>query len=143
MQHTIERLFVYGSLAPGESNEDQLKGLSGTWIPATVTGTVFLQVDGPARGYPAVVLDEDGGTVEGLIFSSGALARHWPRLDAFEGSAYRRVLTSARIRDGSMAEVYIYESNRSRPKRRSYRNDQDLQSQLSLRQRSVRSRRAR
>lgn len=34
----IERLFVYGSLAPGRPNEHILAAIPGTWEPASVSG---------------------------------------------------------------------------------------------------------
>ena len=35
------RLFVYGTLAPGRSNADVLADVPGVWEPATVTGTLL------------------------------------------------------------------------------------------------------
>ena len=48
-----ERLFVYGSLAPGESNAHVLAGIDGTWEPATVTGTLHPEGWGATLGFPA------------------------------------------------------------------------------------------
>jgi gamma-glutamylcyclotransferase (GGCT)/AIG2-like uncharacterized protein YtfP len=36
----IERLFVYGTLAPGRPNEHVLSEIGGTWEAAIVTGTL-------------------------------------------------------------------------------------------------------
>lgn len=33
-----ERLFVYGTLAPGKPNEHVLAGLTGDWVAASVKG---------------------------------------------------------------------------------------------------------
>ena len=70
-----------------------LAPIPGAWEPATVTGTLLPEGWGAAAGYPGIVLDEHGADVAGFLFSSDALAEHWPRLDAFEGDGYERVLT--------------------------------------------------
>lgn len=107
--YRIRRLFVYGSLAPGEAHEAQLKDVPGCWRPASVRGTLIRQTPGAAGGYPGIVLDERGGYVDGLLFSSDQLPRHWSRLDEFEGTEYARVLTLARLPDGAVVETWIYE----------------------------------
>jgi gamma-glutamylcyclotransferase (GGCT)/AIG2-like uncharacterized protein YtfP len=106
------RLFVYGTLAPGRANAHLLADVAGTWEPATVRGRLFPEGWGAARGYPGIVLDEAGEEVDGLVFTSDVLAEHWPRLDEFEGEGYRRVLTTARLRDGDLVPVYIYRLSR-------------------------------
>lgn len=103
-----ERLFVYGTLAPGRPNEHILADVPGEWEPATVTGTLLQEGWGAAAGYPGIVLDENGGEVHGLIFSSDHLGEHWPRLDEFEGECYERVLTNAKRKDGSVVGAFIY-----------------------------------
>jgi gamma-glutamylcyclotransferase (GGCT)/AIG2-like uncharacterized protein YtfP len=104
----INRLFVYGTLAPGRPNEHVLANVPGEWEPATVIGTLLPEGWGAAAGYPGIVLDERGGEVEGFLFSSESLAQHWARLDEFEGEGYERVLISATLRDGTAVEAYIY-----------------------------------
>ena len=69
---------------------------------------MFQQGWGAALGYPGIVLDEHGGEVEGLLFSSESLAEHWARLDQFEGEGYERVLTTVKLEDGSSVDAYIY-----------------------------------
>ena len=104
----IERLFVYGTLAPGRPNAHVLAEVPGRWEPATVRGTLFLEVWGAAVGYPGIVLDELGGGVHGFIFSSEELSAHWARLDEFEGDGYERVVTSAKLGDGTVVKAHIY-----------------------------------
>ncbi len=104
----MHRLFVYGTLAPGKPNEHVLANIPGTWEPATVTGTLIAEGWGAAMGYPGIVLDERANEVPGLVFSSEHLAAHWPRIDEFEGEGYERVLTSAKLNDGRIVDVYIY-----------------------------------
>ena len=102
------RLFVYGTLAPGRPNQHVLAEVPGEWEPATVTGKLLQEGWGAAIGYPGIVLDEHGSEVPGLLFSSENLPEHWARLDAFEGEGYERVLTSARRKDGTTVDAYIY-----------------------------------
>jgi gamma-glutamylcyclotransferase (GGCT)/AIG2-like uncharacterized protein YtfP len=104
----IERLFVYGTLAPGRTNAHVLENVPGSWEPATVIGTLIPEGWGAAEGYPAIVLNEEGDEVEGLLFSSDVLAEHWARLDEFEGDGYERVMTKAKLRDGTMRQAHVY-----------------------------------
>lgn len=104
----IHRLFVYGTLAPGRPNDHVLADVPGRWQPATVTGSLRAEGWGAAVGYPGIVLDERGGDVHGFLFSSEALAEHWPRLDEFEGDGYARVVTPVTLGDGSTVDAYIY-----------------------------------
>lgn len=58
-----DRLFVYGTLAPGQANADQLAGLRGDWQPACVRGVVLPDGWGAAAGYPGLILDDAAGEV--------------------------------------------------------------------------------
>ncbi|HEY5803768.1 MAG TPA: gamma-glutamylcyclotransferase family protein [Lysobacter sp.] len=110
------RLFVYGTLAPGRPNAHVLADVPGIWEPATVRGTLFAQGWGAAIGFPGIVLDDSGDEVQGLVFSSEQLPDHWARLDEFEGDGYARVLTRARLQDGSVVDAFVYTlSDRSLP----------------------------
>jgi gamma-glutamylcyclotransferase (GGCT)/AIG2-like uncharacterized protein YtfP len=102
------RLFVYGTLAPGRSNADVLADVPGVWEPATVTGTLLPVGWGAAAGFPGLILDAHGTAVAGFLFSSDALARHWPRLDAFEGDGYVRVVITATRVDGTAVAACVY-----------------------------------
>ena len=104
----MERLFVYGTLAPGRPNEHVLTEIGGTWEAATVTGTLRQEGWGADMGYPGIDLDEQGDEIKGYVFSSEDLASHWKMLDEFEGQAYTRVLTNVKLPDNSTVEVYIY-----------------------------------
>ena len=104
----IERLFVYGTLAPGRPNEHILAGVPGQWLPATVRGHLRHEGWGAVAGYPGIVPDERGEAVSGLIFSSTELAAHWGRLDEFEGSEYRRMTVPALLDDGTVVQAQVY-----------------------------------
>jgi gamma-glutamylcyclotransferase (GGCT)/AIG2-like uncharacterized protein YtfP len=104
----IQRLFVYGTLAPGRPNAHILAPLAGAWQPATVRGHLQPQGWGTALGFPGIVLSAEGEEVSGLIFSAQELASFWPILDAFEGEQYERVLTDVTLPEGETLPAYIY-----------------------------------
>lgn len=102
------RLAVYGTLAPGRANHHQLAALKGQWRRGTVRGKLTDAGWGAALGYPGLVLDPSGPVVEVHLFESADLPDHWPRLDAFEGPGYRRVVTQVRTADGDVgACIYV------------------------------------
>lgn len=104
----INRLFVYGTLAPGESNEHFLKDLEGNWQKAYVNGKLYKEGIGPTLGYPALLLDENEKSVQGLLFHSEQLPSLWHTLDEFEGEGYIRVECNVRLEDNTTINVYIY-----------------------------------
>ena len=104
----IERLFVYGTLAPGGPNEHVLSEIGGSWEAARVIGSLRQKGWGAAMGYPGIDLDEHGDEVQGFLFSSEKLSDHWAKLDAFEGNSYERVLTVVKLRGNETVDAYIY-----------------------------------
>lgn len=106
-----DSLFVYGSLAPGESNEWVLADLQGQWQPAWVAGIRHANGLPTTEGFPVLILDNDAPQVEGLLFSSSDLADYWPQVDRFEGIAYKRVLTEVRLADSMTQQAYVYVLN--------------------------------
>jgi gamma-glutamylcyclotransferase (GGCT)/AIG2-like uncharacterized protein YtfP len=105
----VQRLFVYGSLAPGRPNEHVLAAIGGSWEVASATGTLRQEGWGACIGYPGIQLDEAGSEVRGFLFTSENLAEHWAALDKFEGESYQRVLTTVRLEDNTTVTAYIYE----------------------------------
>jgi gamma-glutamylcyclotransferase (GGCT)/AIG2-like uncharacterized protein YtfP len=105
---TDTRLVTYGTLSPGRTNHDQLAGLRGRWRQGTVRGKLFEAGWGAALGYPGLVLDPQGPVVEVHLLESPDLSDHWPRLDAFEGAGYRRVVTQVTTANGAL-DAWIYE----------------------------------
>lgn len=101
----VDRLAVYGTLAPGGSNHDVLADLAGTWRWGTLRGRRF---DDGWHGYPGVVLGGAGEVVVSVLTAAG-LARAWPRLDAFEGPGYTRVVTDVALDDGTVVQAHVYE----------------------------------
>ena len=107
MSETFHRLFVYGSLAPGRSNEHVLFPLQGRWQPAQVKGKLFEGGWGSALGYPGLKL-EYAETVNGWLFTSKDLPQHWQRLDEFEGESYERTTVSVILEDQTTVEAFVY-----------------------------------
>lgn len=102
------RLAVYGTLAPGRSNHGQLAGLVGAWSAGVVRGKLFQAGWGAVEGYPGLQLDDQGPEVAVQVFASQDLPAHWDRLDAFEGSEYRRVVTTVAGEGGAVrAHIYV------------------------------------
>ncbi|MDJ0498248.1 MAG: gamma-glutamylcyclotransferase [Acidimicrobiia bacterium] len=109
---SARRLAVYGSLAPGRPNHDQLAGLEGRWIEGTVRGELREEGWGAELGFPALVLDPAGSAISVRLFESPDLPAHWARLDAFEGSGYRRVATAVCTAEGELpASIYVLARN--------------------------------
>lgn len=104
----VERLATYGTLMPGRENHHQLEGLVGRWRAGHVRGRLVEAGWGAARGFPALVLEPDGAAVPVQVLESPELAAHWPRLDAFEGAEYERVVTVVETDDGPLeAAIYV------------------------------------
>ena len=104
----IERLFVYGTLAPGRPNEHVLREIEGSWESGTARGTLRQEGWGAEMGYPGIDLKEQGDEIPGFLFSSEKLSEHWAKLDEFEGEAYERVLTVVKLTNNRTVTAYIY-----------------------------------
>jgi gamma-glutamylcyclotransferase (GGCT)/AIG2-like uncharacterized protein YtfP len=107
-----ERLFVYGTLAPGRPNEHVLRNVIGTWEKGSVRGHLLAEGWGAGQGYPGIVLDPSAQLVEGFVLTSDQLSQEWKRLDAFEGVGYRRVLAQVQLEGGRFVQAFIYQLNR-------------------------------
>jgi len=104
----IDRLFVYGTLAPGGPNAHILADLSGTWEPAMVRGKLLERGWGADLGFPGLVVDELGVDVTGMLLRSPQLVAHWGRLDEFEGEGYERVAVPVTLLAGGSCVAYVY-----------------------------------
>ncbi|MEO1066201.1 MAG: gamma-glutamylcyclotransferase [Pseudomonadota bacterium] len=102
------RLAVYGTLAPGQINHDQLAHLSGCWTKGSVRGQLVNHGWGADHGCPGLRLDGASGLIDVSILTSDDLPSFWKTLDAFEGDGYRRVVTQAQTEHGAL-DVHIYE----------------------------------
>ena len=104
----MERLFVYGTLAPGEENFHLVESINGHWESASCQGRIFTQTQGAHIGLPCFESTADGNRVEGKIFSSTELIHHWEMLDKFEGELYVRRLIAVKTEQGEELEAYVY-----------------------------------
>ncbi|MFK7891909.1 MAG: gamma-glutamylcyclotransferase family protein [Granulosicoccus sp.] len=110
----MQRLFIYGTLAPGQVNHHVVADIPGDWQRASVRGTVIQLHCGPTEVYPGLIPgsdDELAGTVEGWVFSSEHLHSHWQRLDEFEGDEYERIVICVRIAESEFLEACVYAVN--------------------------------
>ena len=104
----IDRLFVYGSLQPGGSNQAVLDQYNGTWEQAHVIGILHDQGWGSNQGYPGLTLDPEGEPVSGYVLTSSDLSENWKALDEFEGSEYKRCLTQVTLSSGDCVFAHVY-----------------------------------
>jgi gamma-glutamylcyclotransferase (GGCT)/AIG2-like uncharacterized protein YtfP len=104
----MERLFVYGTLQPGQANAHILEEIGGEWRPGFVTGTFYDRGWGAAEGFPGIVLAANGAQVQGYLFISENLNAHWPMLDEFE-DGYDRVEVQVTTTDGQHLTAWIYQ----------------------------------
>ena len=108
------RLFVYGTLAPGQSNHSLLKDLTGTWQEGTIRGTLYPNGLGPTVGFPVVDLVLEASKINGWLFVSEELPRHWQKLDAFEGPGYKRAITTVFLKNNSSINAFVYALDHSK-----------------------------
>ena len=104
----MQYLFVYGTLAPNRPNAHVLADVLGTWAPAVVMGRLRQAGWGAGMGYPGMDLDDAGEPIAGYVLASDVLDQHWQRIDGFEGSGYERVLTQAKLDDGTTVSAHVY-----------------------------------
>lgn len=80
-----QKLFIYGTLAPGKPNHSILSGLKGTWESCTTRGQL-----NEVSGLSVLCWQPFGPTIEGQLLVSPDLTKQWARLDQFEGASYKR-----------------------------------------------------
>jgi len=105
---SLTSLFVYGTLAPGEENAHIMDGMSGDWRKASVRGKRHNKGWGTHKGHPGFKPDDNGDIVNGLVFISDDLPKHWARLDKFEGADYQRISINVTLQDGEIIEAQVY-----------------------------------
>lgn len=107
----MEKLFVYGTLAPGRANHNVVENIPGQWEAATLRGKLLHEGWGSTLGFPGVIPSDEGDEVEGFVLSSNHLSEYWPMLDEFEGEGYNRVPVLVKSRNGEKIEAYVYVLN--------------------------------
>ena len=104
----VQRLAVYGSLAPGEPHHCQIADVPGTWRRGWVSGVLHEEGWGATEGYPGIRLEQGGSRVDVHVLESTELGCHWQRLDEFEGREYHRVEIEIHGLDALPARGWIY-----------------------------------
>lgn len=107
----MERLFVYGTLAPGKPNHSVLENIPGHWEKASLKGKLLDEGWGSEFGCPGIVPSDEGGEVEGFVFSSDHLSGIWSMLDEYEGAGYKRVPVLVKTVGSEKIEAYVYALN--------------------------------
>jgi gamma-glutamylcyclotransferase (GGCT)/AIG2-like uncharacterized protein YtfP len=103
-----QKLFVYGTLGLGRPNEHILKKIGGSFEKASVIGILHNVGWGADMGYHGLTIDTEGEKIEGYLFSSDNLNKHWSELDGFEGDAYERLLTKVKLKNGTTVKAFVY-----------------------------------
>lgn len=101
-----KKLVVYGTLAPGNANNQVLSDLHGSWEYCKINGILS-----ESGGYPFFEWNPSAPSIDAQLFISDDLPAHWDRLDHFEGPEYIRTLIPASKKDG-ICIANIYEINR-------------------------------
>ncbi|MEN8813821.1 MAG: gamma-glutamylcyclotransferase family protein [Glaciecola sp.] len=104
----MERLFIYGTLAPGRPNHHVVEDIPGNWEEATLKGTLLNEGWGADQGFPGIVPSDEGEEVTGFVFSSNHLSEYWSMLDEFEGAGYERQLVQVKLNNNKWVEAYVY-----------------------------------
>jgi gamma-glutamylcyclotransferase (GGCT)/AIG2-like uncharacterized protein YtfP len=99
----VEKLFVYGSLAPEQPNHQILSDLSGTWTNCKIIGSI-MKID----GLQYFNWDIRGEEIEVQLFTSLGLQKKWESLDHFEGSSYTRHLITGKLPNSELIIANIY-----------------------------------
>ncbi len=86
------KLAIYGTLAPGEVNHQQIAGLGGQWSNAALRGHRGTIDQGIHRGLPGLRLDPHGPVMAVKLLVSIKLPGAWVRLDRFESTEMQRLL---------------------------------------------------
>lgn len=100
-----ERLAVYGTLAPGQVNHGEVVDLRSEWRPGFVRGELAPEGWGTTYGFPAFRWNPEAPPVPVQVLVSPDLPRHWPRLDAFEGPGYHRILVPVEDEEAALVTV--------------------------------------
>lgn len=107
--NSSHHLAIYGSLAPGKSNDAVIEDIPGQWLEGHVHGKLYESGWGSDIGFPGIVWQPSGPKVNVHLFVSDHIPEHWQRLDHFEGVEYQRSLVPVHDNKGIIAVANIYE----------------------------------
>jgi gamma-glutamylcyclotransferase (GGCT)/AIG2-like uncharacterized protein YtfP len=107
--HPDQRLIAYGTLKPTEPNHRVLESLTDQeWLDVDIEGRLTDR-EGGLKGFRWL---ESRTRHTALLLKSSQLPSFWPKLDAFEGGGYRRILATARIGEHAVVAM-VYEDSGS------------------------------
>ena len=106
---TVNYLFVYGTLKPGGEAHYYLGRMHGIWSDAYCYGNWIAHTD---IGYPIISLNDNGEKIKGKLFFSKQLKNIICEIDKYEGSKYKRSVTTVYLDNGSSVKSYVYEAYR-------------------------------
>jgi len=111
--HSSNRLAVYGTLRPGESNHRVIEHIPGEWSSGFVHGYVE-----EYYGFPFFVWDAEADKIPVEVLSSSELCNSWEMIDRFEGRWYDRILVPVCDSDDDIlfiANIYCKSSRTFHP----------------------------
>ena len=103
------KLFIYGTLIPGEVNAHLLAPLKGSYVKASIKGSIHIvqsKLHNGLRGLFYEPLNENH--VNGYLFESDDLPNFWHELDEFEGDEFPRIEVNVTLEDGAQVDCYAY-----------------------------------
>lgn len=103
------KLIAYGTLRPGQPNEELLNSVKGTWCPCSIQGTIQTH-----NSMPRFRWEINGESLKAMLLISPLLESQWENLDRFEGSDYQRQLIPAITEDNEWIIANVYEGKRRR-----------------------------
>ena len=103
---SLNYLFCYGTLKPGEEAHHLFQSIKGSWMDAYVYGDFVTDMN---IGYPIIQLNENGEKILGQLFYSEELMKIIKSLDDYEGREYQRVVTNVYLNDGTQKQAFVYE----------------------------------
>lgn len=104
LDHPERKLFSYGTLQPGRKNARLLAGVNGDWLPAETRGKRWMM----EGRFHAFRWEPEGEMVSGTLLVSPEI--NWQKLDAFEGSLYRRILIPVTLENDELLVANAYEA---------------------------------
>lgn len=106
---SIDAIFTYGTLQPGEVSAYVLKDVPGDWRAGHVRGDLIPAGWGAKFGFPGLKLNAAGAHVPGMLFRTPEIDRVLTILDDLEGAEYRRSVAEVTLEDGTIVSAFVYE----------------------------------
>ncbi|MDX1478437.1 MAG: gamma-glutamylcyclotransferase family protein [Saprospiraceae bacterium] len=108
----LNRLVIYGSLAPGEVNHDQIAHIGGWYAKGRIQGTLVTAGWGQHIGFPGLLWGlGEREEIPVQVLHAATMTSHWEALDAFEGEAYQRIVIPYLLDDGTWGLGCVYQVN--------------------------------